>query len=70
MNTLKTFEISANGHLFGFWRAFSPEHAYKLISDESCTNASMDTYQITHHPELDHLSDEEIDEINLREVMP
>jgi hypothetical protein len=69
MRQLKTFEISAaNGHLFGYYRAVSHEHAHKLISKESCTNEPIHTYKIIHHPEMDYLSDEEIDDLNLREV--
>jgi hypothetical protein len=67
---MKTFQISANGHLFGYWRADSEESAYRMICKESCTSEPIHSYQIIHHPNLDHLSDEEIDDLNLREVMP
>lgn len=70
MKTLKTFEISANACLFGYYRASSPEHAYEMICRESCTSEPIHSYRIMHQPHLDHLSDEEIDDLNLREVMP
>jgi hypothetical protein len=67
---MKTFQISSNGHLFGYWRADSPEHAYEMICKESCTSEPIHSYRIVHQPHLDHLSEEDIYDINLREVMP
>ena len=65
---MKTFEISAHGHLFGYWRASSPEDAYEIICRESCTREPMDSYEIIHHHELDQLTDEEIYDLNLSEA--
>jgi hypothetical protein len=67
---MKTFEISAHGHLFGYWRASSPEHAYEMICKESSTDEPIDSYNIIQQPHLDHLTDDEIDDLNLQEVMP
>lgn len=67
---MKTFEISAHGHLFGYYRASSPEQAYDMICRESCTDEPIHSYTIIHQPHLDHLTDDEIDDLNLREVMP
>jgi len=68
MKTSLTFEISANVHLLGYWRADSEESAYRMICRECSTREPMDSYEIIHHHELDQLSDEEIYDLNLREV--